>query len=124
MPDIMVGNIRGGLFFLGSKNNGQEILVDIKKPLPPVSLDANLYPNPSTGEFYLSYSWPGNPERATYAIYDLVGRRVQEGNFLLEQGKGEEKISLPSSGAGIYFLIANNSEGQCILSRKIVINKP
>jgi hypothetical protein len=77
----------------------------------------------SDGDFYLSYSWPGSAERGRYCVYDLMGRRIQEGSFPIKQGRAEERISLPSSGDGIYCLIINNSSSQCILSRKILVYK-
>jgi hypothetical protein len=60
------------------------------------SLSAEVYPNPNNGSFVLKLV---SSKIRTYAVYDLMGRKVLSGEVSL----GEQRIDI-NSGKGIYLL--------------------
>ena len=74
--------------------------------------DINVYPNPSTGIFYVENSDASN--ETTYTVKDLNGRTVKE--FI---GKGSVQMDLEGNPSGVYFLHIEGEEKETV--KKIVL---
>jgi hypothetical protein len=68
-----------------------------------------LYPNPSTGKFYLEFD---KPENRDITITDLLGRTVFKGSFT------EQKVELDMYHAGTYIVDINSA-----IRKKLIILK-
>lgn len=66
--------------------------------------DLTCYPNPSTGEFTLSFRL-SNPEAAELKIMDIAGREVFAENIPENTGWVEKQITLPAKSSAAYLLI-------------------
>lgn len=81
----------------------------------------SVYPNPSNGEFTISFQ--SNPNsinnKVMIEVYDLQGRLVYDNDYENSSSIFEEKILLDSVKAGVYIL--NVSEGNRITSKKLII---
>ena len=62
------------------------------------------YPNPSTGEFTLSFRL-SDPQPAEVKIMDVAGREVFAENFPENTGQVEKQITLPVKSSAAYLLI-------------------
>ena len=76
------------------------------------ALEANVFPNPNSGSFFLALS--DLPENGRYEIYDVLGRRVKESRII----HSREEINLPA--AGIYTLLLID-DGDLLETIKIVV---
>jgi len=76
------------------------------------ALEANVFPNPNSGSFFLALS--DLPENGRYEIYDVLGRRVKESRII----HSREEINLPA--AGIYTLLLID-DGDLLDTIKIVV---
>jgi len=87
---------------------------------PMVSGDILIYPNPSNGNFTLSYNSPENLE-ASIRIYDLLGQIVMTKNVSFTAGANTVNFDITHFGQGNLFLAIPmiNSKGE----KKTVYNK-
>jgi hypothetical protein len=81
----------------------------------------SVYPNPSTGEFTISFqSNLNNVDNSVKVdVYDIRGRLVYNNNFTNSSSVFKETISLGDVKAGIYMV--NISEGNRTTSHKLII---
>ena len=80
-----------------------------------------LYPNPNSGQFYLSFSMPQS-SNVQLSIYDLDGRLVYSSNQQLSAGIQNLEVNLNKNGSvepGIYFY--RLSAGQSVYNGKISV---
>lgn len=94
-PDMLVGNIRGGLTFYGSKTEGG---VGMEEFDP--SRHFTLYPNPATDQVTLHYV--NLNQSGTWRIYNQLGQEQMHGK--VNHYVSESTIDLSSLDAGIYFI--------------------
>ena len=76
-----------------------------------------LYPNPSTGDFSVSYSLK-DPAGAVLKVVDVLGKTM-----LTQQLSSDFEVlhvNAQDWSSGVYFVVARNAQGQSI-SRKLVI---
>lgn len=102
LPDLMIGNISGGLVFMGSD-------ASIYSGIGERALETTaitLYPNPANDEVTIQLSGP--VAGATYALYDLTGKKIMEGKF--ERNQTSTSITLTALKDGLY-LVQLSSEG-------------
>lgn len=79
-----------------------------------------VYPNPSKGEFTISFdSNVSNSKNVSIDIYDISGRLVYKNNFVNESFKFNKSINLSGVASGIY--VATISNGTNIATQKIII---
>lgn len=79
-----------------------------------------VFPNPSEGEFTISFeSRVSNNENVNVSIYDVSGRLVYKNSFMNNSLQFYEIIKLNNATPGIY--IANISKGNSSTTHKIVI---
>ena len=82
--------------------------------------DFSLFPNPSKGEFTISFdSSSNNIDKVSINIYDIGGREVYNNIFINTSSRFNETISLKDIQSGVY--IAKISQGNSSSSHKIVI---
>jgi len=79
----------------------------------------SIYPNPSSGEFNLSFH-AGISENATVELIGFNGQRVWEQSGSINPGENVIKINAQSLPAGIYMLRLKTSSGD--VGKKIMIN--
>ncbi|HET7818497.1 MAG TPA: C25 family cysteine peptidase, partial [Bacteroidia bacterium] len=78
----------------------------------------NIYPNPSNGEFNLSYSLVNN-ENASIKVLDVTGKVIY--TDVLKQNVQSKRIALNNVENGIYFLQFQNNSGT--VTKKLNIQK-
>ena len=74
-----------------------------------------MYPNPSTGRFYLSLDNINGI--VSYTVYDAMGKEVKTNSFVAN-GYSENSINLDGLANGVYSLQVNTSKGT--FSEKLV----
>ena len=80
-----------------------------------------VYPNPSNGEFTITFESNLNSvdNNVKVDVYDLQGRLVYNNNFINTSSIFKENIVLENAKAGVYMV--NISEGNRTTSHKLVI---
>lgn len=78
------------------------------------------YPNPTGGNFVVSYQLPEHYGTASVIITDLQGSLLKESAVRSQQGELEFNCADLSSGIYLYTLVVNNEP---VLSRKMVVKK-
>lgn len=114
LPDLMVGNIAGGLVFLGS-------YVPVIDGINEVYTNNNaisLYPNPAQNEVHIKFNQAVN-SNAQYAIFDVMGKKIMEGEFDKFQTNTSITTSLLSNG--LYFVQLTTNTWQA--TQRLLINK-
>uniref|UniRef100_UPI0025E890B9 S8 family serine peptidase n=1 Tax=Winogradskyella sp. TaxID=1883156 RepID=UPI0025E890B9 len=82
--------------------------------------DFVVFPNPSKGEFTISFdSSSNNDDEVKISVFDVSGRQVYNNIFINGAQKFNETINLEGIQAGVY--IANISQGNSSISHKLVI---
>jgi hypothetical protein len=82
-----------------------------------LSMNMNIYPNPTTGIFTLAITDP-NPGSVAISITDLMGKTVFETMLQTNGLPLTRQIDLSMLPSGVYFLVAGNSSGQT--QRKLI----
>ena len=77
---------------------------------------ANLYPNPSTGTFYIDFA--RNVNAGSIVVYDIAGRVILTNT--IAKGSNSINIRMPSGSGGVY-VVAIQLEGEETVSKRIVI---
>ena len=74
-----------------------------------------LFPNPTSGQI----SWTGLPEgeRVTIRIHDALGR------LCFESAKSEHSVNLEMLQDGLYFLSLLKENGQCLITKPMILAK-
>jgi len=127
IPDIMLGCRRGGLFFLGSYNNGFELIgkksgIEEEAQMPK-QVDISIYPNPTNDHFTLKYNNSGGSQHATLVITDMLGREVVSHDFIMRDESGNEVVSVSGLVDGIYLANVRLGDGGILRGRKVVVGK-
>ena len=78
----------------------------------------NLYPNPSTGEFYLSVEGI-NSRKVAITVLNTTGQLVYRKELRPTESILHEPINLSGKGKGVYIISIN--DGKRIITRRIVI---
>ena len=86
---------------------------------PEVSQEVTLYPNPSTGDFFIQMDLPGlNDMRLR--VLDLQGKAIYTGPMETVSGSVKRKVELAHPVAGVYLVEIEVNKAKTI--RKIVFN--
>ena len=107
-PDLLVGNIAGGLQFFGSVN-----------PFPTTSLNQlsgrapfTVYPNPAKATVNIQHGSINTKSR--YELYDMDGRLLLDGD--INPYYSETPVDVNSLTNGLYFLRIGSSVVKVIIS--------
>jgi len=124
LPDIMLGGTRGGLFFLGSVNNGFEVLhtSGIEPTMADIPLSMKLYPNPAKDYFSLSYSNAYGTRAATVFVYDMLGRALIKNTVSILPGNGVATVQTGILSNGVY-IVNVVADGLVLSNEKLVIHR-
>ena len=91
--------------------------------LSAVKGSINVYPNPSSGIFTMTFSHPelvsGSQNRIE--IYNILGEKVY--NATLKQVQGDNNINLTSQPDGVYLYRTISENGNLIGEGKLVVEK-
>lgn len=77
-----------------------------------------LYPNPSKGQFTVSFNAVSNDD-VKIAVYDVSGKKLFNQNFTNNSLRFNETFNLSTLQSGVY--IVNISEGNTTVSKKLII---
>lgn len=81
-----------------------------------------VYPNPSTGQFTVSYYNPSwNSSRQTLTIYNSQGNRIYNAAFTLTGPYTLLPVNLNGAGGGVYLVVLGDTNGKKIIEGKVVI---
>ncbi|WP_369048477.1 reprolysin-like metallopeptidase [Tenacibaculum sp. UWU-22] len=78
----------------------------------------NLYPNPSNGTFNLTFEVV-NTDKVSILLFDLMGRLVEEKQYLDTSSVFSEKLNYSKIASGLYFLKIKNGGKQII--KKVIV---
>jgi hypothetical protein len=79
----------------------------ISNPIPD-NCSFNIYPNPSDGNFMLTYHY-ASAGTASFRVFNMLGQEVNMITAKFDKGVNFQNFNLPSLSNGIYFLEANYS---------------
>ena len=110
IPEIMVGNSRGGLYLLKNPKAVLSGTQKLEKPEKPL-----LYPNPAWNQITIARK--GTNNECTVMLTDLTGRKYRESRLM----KGEKSIGFDLQGCepGVYFVSLTTQNGTS--AEKLVI---
>ena len=105
---------RGGMILASDMQNGLFVLdasmaLGIKESYPGGKNAAGVWPNPSTGSFYVKNYFPGAGP-VHYEIRDISGRLLWNADFTEQAGSHEREIDPGQLPEGIYFLQTTSSD--------------
>jgi trimeric autotransporter adhesin len=72
------------------------------------SIKFNIYPNPTKGLLNIEYSNPGT-DKILVEVFNIMGGRIYEKEFLIQNSLINTEINLTSNPKGIYLIRINNS---------------
>ncbi|MBI3234656.1 MAG: T9SS type A sorting domain-containing protein, partial [Bacteroidetes bacterium] len=108
MPDIMVGNSRGGFNLMGTKRT-TSIVTNNSVYLPSQSAQTSVFPNPTKNELNISVKYTN--DNYAYTIVNLLGEEVMKG--IVNQNK--TTLNIENLPTGMYILkLVNKTEESTI----------
>ncbi len=113
-PDIMIGNIRGGLTFYASTDAG---IPDVGMRKLNANANFSLYPNPAANELNLTLQ--NMNSNASYEIYDMIGKLQLKGT--VSKYHSQKSIDISGLQNGIYVVVVKS--GEYIAGKKLLISK-
>lgn len=121
LPDIMLGNIRGGLTFLGSKKMERYLFPPGIRtpPSQPRDPSISLYPNPARRLVYLDFNKPRFFMNARITVRSLLGQKV----LGKKTGKVRETVRLDISrlDQGIYIIKIFQPGEHWVINKKLIV---
>jgi hypothetical protein len=105
LQDIIIGNISGGLVFMGSEvspvNSTKELFIDNNAFV--------LYPNPAESSVSLMLNRTSLSD-INYFIYEMSGKKIMEGT--LDKNQTNTSINVGVLNAGLYLVQLTNNQWQ------------
>lgn len=123
LPDVMLGNGRGGLIYLGTQPQRDTIadntgLREVTRSPPSYQV----YPNPARDRINVSMTGrnftPG--VQMTFQLHNLKGQVVKRTQW--QRGKGPYRIDVASIAPGLYISTLRSGRGTLLGRQRIVIN--
>jgi hypothetical protein len=112
-PDLVLGNISGGLVFLGKESIPVSGLKNYAEAGNPV---ITLFPNPAMNTVHVELNHITNTP-LQYSLFDVTGREIQNG--VINPNKGDAQINVSDLNNGLYF-IQFESNDWCSTQRLII----
>ncbi|MEA5138880.1 T9SS type A sorting domain-containing protein [Arcicella rigui] len=88
---------------------------------PIATIDVNISPNPSSGEFLLKASFQKNTKEININVHDMIGRAVLSEHHLNSGTEFSSSINLSHLQSGAYILKLQTENG--VLFKKIILTK-
>ncbi len=82
--------------------------------------DLVVYPNPSNGEFNITFDADQNDEEVAIQLFDLRGRMLTEKTYRNTAARFSEKVNFVNVNSGVYFVRITNGDKQS--TKKLIIN--
>lgn len=76
------------------------------------NLGVTSYPNPTNGQVNLDMTFEEGTQQATVEVYDMLGRRISQNQYDLQDGQLETQKDLSNLSSGTYFLRAKTDDEQ------------
>ena len=122
LPDVYLGNIRGGLIYLGTQAK-RDTLDDVtgQEPVSRSKKDYSLYPNPATSNLYLNWETKSASKAPlTFRIRDLKGRVVKTSRFD-SKASGPFHLNVSHLTPGMYITTLRTADGQLAGRKRLVV---
>jgi hypothetical protein len=91
------------------------------KPEEIAELESRVYPNPSSGNVTLDFHLTEEGLPLDVAIYDLMGRKVKEFEYINAAGYYSMNLEIQDLRAGVYNLLAHHGDGK--FNQRLVISR-
>ena len=87
------------------------------------TLTANLYPNPSQGQFTIALNLETTATQATLEVLDLTGRQVLQRSLALPNGLSQQMIDLTQANAsrGVYLVRITDAQGAVLTAQRLLV---
>lgn len=120
LPDIMLGNSRGGLIFLGSFDQARDTIdLKVKSKTKGVPPEFSVYPNPAKNKATIEVNGNHKFTGLEVKIYTLPGKNVLAKNLKLHNNRAS--ISLNNLQGGLYILTIKGTSQGIFETRKLQI---
>lgn len=113
-PDIVAGNLAGGLVFLGSKQQ----LTGLSEQ-GNMEDAFNIYPNPASSIIYIDVLRAERNENLRYTLFDITGKAVKHGEWQSVTSPLSIRVSDMNTGVYVLRITSNNR----FISKRILINR-
>lgn len=116
VADIIIGNIRGGLTYMSSKETVIDT-IEVNSSLYLKEMQGvSVFPNPSNGLFQVKI--PAEITEYSLRVYDLLGRELQ--HFTLKQNNGDlRSLNLKQETDGV-FVVRIEANGYKPFTKKLI----
>ena len=114
-PDMIVGNLRGGLNLFSSVNS---LHTGIKNETNEKSFNIHLFPNPAND--LITISTENINENISYEIFDVVGKSISKG--VMSKYFSTQTLSTANFNQGLYLIIFK-SDGGITESKRFLIER-
>lgn len=78
-----------------------------------------VYPNPTTGKFYVQFNTPGKVNEVKISVTNVTGQKVYQQVFQHNGGNFNQQLDLANQPSGVYF-VELQADGQKLI-RKLVV---
>ncbi|MCW3125358.1 MAG: hypothetical protein JWO03_1016 [Bacteroidetes bacterium] len=82
--------------------------------IPGSTINVQLYPNPNTGRFTLSYT-ADKSEELTIEVYDITGKKIYGDDWNVNSGKNSKNLDLSKNSTGMYLVSVFSASGQSMI---------
>jgi subtilisin-like proprotein convertase family protein len=82
-----------------------------------------VYPNPTSGAFYVTYFMPQASTQVTIVVIDMMGRRIVERHEITTSPYTRFDFSNTKLAAGMYIIEFRNSGGQRLAAGQLVVTR-
>lgn len=97
IPELAIGNFRGGVTLYDTARSHQLVINEVQYH----SLTAEVFPNPSTGTFFIEITTESVTETPRFSIVNILGQQTA---FDINRQSGNlSEIKLKKAPSGIYF---------------------
>ncbi len=112
-PDIIMGNIRGGLNYFGSNKKSY---ISVGPSLQKVNPNIVLYPNPANETIHIATE--NMNENIRYEVYDEIGKLTDKGE--ITKYHSDKAIDISDYQIGFYFIVFKGESGFSVAKRFMI----
>src|SRR5688572_22327180 len=82
-----------------------------------------IFPNPTTGPYYITYYLPQASTRVTISVIDMMGRQIEQRHVTTTGPYTRFEFSGDKLGAGVYVIELRNAGGKLLDNGRIVVRR-